>query len=181
MKISSKTFVIAVFILVAAFTVAYFATALLRGSNKQTDEELKRAYQNHSASFTKLARLFIDDPAIQYGSAATIYRNYGRGSVSDSKPPSEYVHLFEQTKILSGSRDRELELKFLAFPTYRRQLDGGDFSEKFYEEKGYAVMLGPAEKVEELVGSQTMYGKVEFWPIEYPWYIYQRVTVSKPE
>lgn len=173
MRFGSKKFLLAALLIVTAFVIAY-----LHGPPKQSDEELKLMFANHRESLTKLERLFIDDPSLEYASAHTLYRRFRRGSESDSPTPVEYAAIFEQTETLSGSRHAGAELDFLFFPTYLSRLDRSD---EFYEEKGYAVFLAPTERVEDVVGAGGMRASVEFKQIADRWYIYQRVYEVKPE
>lgn len=174
MKISSKWFLFASVILFTAFADAY-----LHGPPKPSDEDLALTYESHRDSFSRLERLFVDDPDLQYVSPSTFDRtNYGQWRASTSVTPIEYTSLFEKTATLSGFRNTGLELMFVSFPAFRRRLTG--VGDEFYEEKGYAAVLAPKE-AEDFIGSGRMYGGFEFRQIADRWYIYQRVYEVKPE
>lgn len=181
MTIISKTFLVISTLLVTSFTVAYFSSDLFRFWNEPSDEYLKTIFVKQQDSFQKLERLFLDDPDLYFVSSSKSHRNNGRGVESSSITTDELRDIFDQTGILFGTRDGTIDLKFIALPVFRKHLNYGDFSEQFYEEKGFALILGSDEKLQEIIGSGRSYGGVEFKQIEKHWYIYNRVEVSKPE
>lgn len=145
-----------------------------------TDEELTTRFFKERDSFDKLGRLLIDDTTLFLARPESLNRLGGREVVSET-PSDEYKAAFERTGILSGRRKGVLYLDFIKFSMYRMELEGGDFSQTNYEEKGYALMLSPPENVQEILGLGKTYGNMEFKKIEGQWYIYHGIIVSKPE
>ena len=166
-------------ILLTAGLSVYFLPGWL-SSRMPTDEELTTRFFKERDSFDKLGRLSIDDTTLFLARPDSLNRLVGREVVSET-PSDVYKSAFERTGILSEMRSGVLYLDFIKFPTYDVKLQGGDFSQTNYEEKGYALMTSPPEKVQEILGSENTYGNADFKQIEGQWYIYHGIFVSKPE
>ena len=146
-----------------------------------SDEELKTRFLKDRDSFTKLGQLFIDDKNLLFASPQKLHRLVGYGLVSNSEPSDEYKTAFDRIGTSFVSPSGVLYIEFIKFPAYRMELEGGDFSQTNYEEKGYALMTSPPEKVQEILVSENTYGNADFKQIEGQWYIYHGIWVSKPE
>jgi len=143
-----------------------------------TDEELTTRFFKERDSFDKLGRLLIDDTTLFLARPDSLNRLVGREVVSET-PSDVYKSAFERTGILSGTSYGPPNLNFIKFPVYDVQLDGGDFDQTDYVEKGYALMLSPPENVQKILGRS--YGNTTFKQIDGQWYIYHGIFVSKPE
>ncbi len=151
--IFSKKFLVIPILLAAAFIFAYFSSDLIRYWTKPSEEKLKTVFAKNRDSFTKLEQLFMDDQTLYFASSSNFRRSDLQGSFSDRDPSEEYRSIFEQTGITSGSRSKELDIAFLSFPTFFHTLDGGDIYERYIEEKGFAFILEPDEKVRNMLGT----------------------------
>lgn len=155
---------IGISLLMAGGLSVYFLPGWL-SPRMPTDEELTTRFLKERESFDKLGRLLIDDTTLFLARPDSLNRLVEREVVSET-PSVEYKSAFERTRILSGMRSGVLYLDFIKFPTYDVKLEGGDFSQTNYEEKGYALMLSPPEKVQEILGSKNTYGNADLKQIE---------------
>ncbi len=162
---------IGITLLMAGGLSAYFLPRLV-SPRMPTDEELTTRFFKERDSFDKLGRLLIDDNTLFVSRPDSLNRLVGREMVSETLS-DEYKSAFDRTGILYGRSASGAYLKFIEFTIYRVELDGGDFDQTDYEEKGYALMISPPEKVQELLDLEGRYG-TKFKQIEGQWYIYQR-------
>jgi hypothetical protein len=167
-------------LLLTGLVVACLSFNLLRDSGTQTDQELKTGFMKNRDSFSKLEQLFTNDPTLFGISSSESFRRID-GRISITKLTDNEQFISDQISIGSGSRDKVSDFDVIYFPQSMSKLEGGDFSQEFYEQKGYVLMLSPDDKAQNFLGVKKTYEGVEFRQLEQNWYIYQRTVVVKPE
>lgn len=167
-------------ILVVVVCVLVLSSQFLR-TKMPSDEQLIANFAEHRDSFTKLQQLLRTNDDLDYITLVKLHRDSGLGWITDPKPPEEVQAAFSKTGILFGAFDMTLDIRFMSFGTFSKELPGGDFSERLFEEKGYAYILESDEKVEKLLSTGKTYGRTKFRQIEGRWYIYEQISSLKPE